>query len=201
MVSDDLVNLHQVLPVRLEGNVLTLVTHDPTNIAGFQTIARTTGYHVKFVVAQKTALQKLIGKVLSSAEQTLADVDIDEVLDQVNLEVASREDDDERMDGVDLDSLRKESNQGAIVQFVNKLLLQAIQERATDVHIESTAKDVLVRYRIDGLLYDRTHVDRKNYNAILSRIKILCDLDITERTIPQDGGFKVKLRGKNIDFR
>ncbi len=201
LVSEDLVNIHQVLPVKLDGNVLTIVTHDPTNIAGFQTIARTTGFHVKFVVAQKTALQKMIAKVTSSAEQTLADVDIDEVLDQVNLEVASREDDDDRLDGVDLDSLRKESNQGAIVQFVNKLLLQAIQERATDVHIESTLKDVLVRYRIDGLLYDRTHVDRKNYNAILSRIKILCDVDITERTIPQDGGFKVKLKGRNIDFR
>ncbi|MBI4868344.1 MAG: Flp pilus assembly complex ATPase component TadA [Candidatus Wallbacteria bacterium] len=201
VVSDDLVNLHQVLPVKLDGNVLTLVTHDPTNIAGFQTIARITGFHVKFVVAQKSALQKLIAKYLASTEETLADVDIDEVLDQVNLEVASREDDDDRMDGVDLDSLRKESNQGAIVQFVNKLLLQAIQERTTDIHIESTLKDVLMRYRIDGLLYDRAHVDRKNYNAILSRIKILCDVDITERTIPQDGGFKVKLKGKNIDFR
>ncbi len=201
ILSDDLISIHHVLPVRLEDNVLTLVTHDPTNIAGFQTIARITGLSVKFVVAQKAQLVKIINKYRSSAEQMLEDVDIDEVLDQVNLEVASVDDDDERLDGVDLDQIKKQSNEGAIVQFVNKLLLQAIQERTTDIHIEGTVKDVLIRYRIDGLLYDRSHVDRKNYNAILSRIKILSDVDITERTIAQDGGFKVKLRGKNIDFR
>jgi len=201
MVTEDLISQHQMIPVRLSGNTLTVVTSDPTDIIGFQNLARFTGYNIEFVVAQKGLLEKHISRLLSSADQLLEDVDIDDVLQEVALEIAADDDDDERMDGISLDNLRRQSNESAIIQLVNRIILQAIQERCTDIHIETTPRDILTRFRIDGSCYDKMRFEKKAYNAVLSRVKILCDVDITERTIPQDGGFKVKLKGKNIDFR
>lgn len=200
LVPDSLIHQYRVLPVRLLGNTLTIVTADPTNVVSFQNIARFTGYQVEFVVAQQSQLDKHTEKVLGGGGESLDEVDVDEVIDEVNLEIAS-DDESEAMDGYELDNLKRESSDGAIVQLVNKIILQAIQERCTDIHFECQPKDVLVRYRIDGDCYDRMRIPGKAANAVLSRIKILCDVDITERTIPQDGGFKVKLKGKNIDFR
>jgi type IV pilus assembly protein PilB len=202
LVADTLVTQYRVLPVRLLGNMLTLVTADPTNVMAFQNVARFTGYQVEFVVAQEGQLNQHIDAVMGGGEaQTLADVEVDHIVDEVNLEIASDEDENEAMDGYALDNLKKESQDSAIIQLVNKIILQAIQERCTDIHFECQPKDVLVRYRIDGDCYDRMRIPGKAANAVISRVKILCDVDITERTIPQDGGFKVKLKGKNIDFR
>ncbi len=201
LIPEDIIKTHEMLPIKLAGNTLTVVCHDPTNIIGFQNIARFTGYNVEFVVTQKTQLVRYINKILSSADQLLEDVDIDEVLEEINLEYTSQDEEEERLDGISLDNLRRASNDSAIVRLVNRIILQAIQERCTDIHIETGPKDILVRFRIDGSLRDIMRFDRKAYNAVLSRIKIMCDVDITERTIPQDGGFKVKLKGKNIDFR
>ena len=200
LVPDSLIHQYRVLPVRLLGNTLTIVTADPTNVVSFQNVARFTGYQVEFVVAQQSQLDKHTEKVLGGGGESLDEVDVDEVIDEVNLEIAS-DDESQSMDGYELDNLKRESSDGAIVQLVNKIILQAIQERCTDIHFECQPKDVLVRYRIDGDCYDRMRIPGKAANAVLSRIKILCDVDITERTIPQDGGFKVKLKGKNIDFR
>lgn len=200
IMPDQMIVQHQVVPYKLTTDTLTIIAHDPTNIIVFQSIARFTGFKVSFVIAQKSLLEKIIAKVTSSSEELLENVDIDDVLQEVSLEIAS-DDEEDGMDGISLDNLRRESNDSAIIQLVNRIILQAIQERCTDIHIESTAKDVLTRFRIDGSCYDKMRFDKKAYNAVLSRIKIMCDVDITERTIPQDGGFKVKLKGKNIDFR
>ena len=200
LISEDLMNIHQILPLKLEGNILTVVTHDPTNVSGLQMIARTTGYKIQFVVTQKGVLVKLVGKLLASAEELLEDVNVDDMVKDVELSVSSK-DADEGLDSVSLDNLKKQSSDSAIVTLVNRVLLQAIQERCTDIHIESTPKDVLIRFRIDGDLYDRIHIPKSGFAALVSRIKIMCDMDITERHIAQDGGFKVELKGKGIDFR
>lgn len=201
IITEDLLGLHQVLPLKLESNVLTLITHDPTNINGLQMISRATGYKVNIVVAQKSALTKLIGKALASADELLEDVNVDDMVKDVQLSVSSKDGEDDSLDNMSLDNLKKQSTDSAIVQLVNRLLLQAIQERTTDIHIEATTKDVLIRFRIDGDLYDRVHLPKSAFAAVLSRVKIMCDMDITERYIPQDGGFKVALKGKSIDFR
>ena len=200
LVADSLIAQYRVLPVRLLGSTLTIVTGDPTDVVAFQNVARFTGYQVEFVVAQQGQLGKHLEKALGGAGETLDDVDVEQVLDEVSLEITSEED-GASMDGYALDNLKRESNDSAIIQLVNKIILQAIQERCTDIHFECQPKDVLVRYRIDGDLYDRMRIPGKAANAVISRVKILCDVDITERAIPQDGGFKVKLKGKNIDFR
>jgi len=202
LLPPDRINIDQILPFKLEHNVLTLVVHDPTNLAGFQMISRMTGYRVAFVVAQKAALAKVIAKVTASAEQLLEDMAVEDVIKDVELSVSAKDGEEgESLDNLSLDNLKKQSNESKIVQLVNRLLLQAIQERTTDVHIEMTIKDVIVRFRIDGDLYDRQHIPKSAAAAVLSRVKIMCDMDITERHIPQDGGFKVQLKGKNIDFR
>lgn len=201
-IPEDLIGLHQILPVKVENNTLVVVTHDPTNLPGFQMVSRITGQKIGFVVAQKTALTKMIAKVQASAEQMLEDVTVDDVVKDVQLASADSDADaGPAMDGMSLDNLKKSSNDSKIIQLVNRLLLQAIQERTTDIHIEATMKDVIVRFRIDGDLYDRSNIPKSIYGAVLSRIKIVCDIDITERHIAQDGGFKVQLKGKNIDFR
>ncbi len=201
LVPADIMGQHQILPVRLMGSTLTIVTFDPTNITAFQALARFSGYQIEFVVAQRSQIEKHVSKATGSNEGSLEEKDIDSVLSDVNLEVASGDVDENAMDGLALDNLKKESNDSAIVQLVNKIILQAIGERCTDIHFECQPKDMLIRYRIDGDCYDRMRVPLKAKDACISRIKIMCDVDITERAIPQDGGFKVKLKGKNIDFR
>ena len=200
LLPDEMIAQHQIIPYKLTTDTLTIIAHDPTDIIVFQNIARFTGYKVNFVIAQKSLLEKIVHKVSSSDEELLENVDIDDVLQEVSLEISTDDDEAEGMDGISLDNLRKESNDSAIIQLVNRIILQAIQERCTDIHIESTPKDVLTRFRIDGSCYDKMRFDKKAYNAVLSRIKIMCDVDITERTIPQDGGFKVKLKGKEHRF-
>jgi type IV pilus assembly protein PilB len=102
---------------------------------------------------------------------------------------------------MDIDALIQQTGEAPIIKIVNVILCQAISQRASDIHIEPFEKNVRLRYRIDGVLYEDTPPPKHVYPALVSRIKIMSDLDIAERRVPQDGRFKIKVQGKEIDFR
>ena len=193
LIPEDVATKHQVLPVNRAGSTLIIATADPSNIFAIDDIKFLTGYNVEVVVAAQDALKEAIDRYYdqtSSLEDVIGD------FDDSDFEVIADDDD------VDISELARESEDAPVVKLVNLILTDAIKKLASDIHIEPYEKEFRVRYRIDGVLYEVMKPPLKLRNAITSRIKIMSELDIAERRLPQDGRIKLKMgRGKEMDYR
>ena len=186
---------HQVVPVNRAGASLIVAMSDPSNIFAIDDIKFLTGYNVEVVVASEQALKEAIEKYYADKGPNLEEVMAG--FDDGDISVIEAEADD--MNVVDLE---KSAEDAPVVKLVNLILLDAIKKGASDIHIEPYEKEFRVRYRIDGLLYEMMKPPMKLRSAIISRLKIMSELDISERRLPQDGRIKLKLgRGKEMDFR
>ena len=184
---------YQIVPVNRSGSTLIIAMCDPSNIFAIDDIKFMTGYNVEVVVASETAIKTAIDKFYDQSA-SLADVMND--LDFEDLEVIGEEED------VDVSSLERATEDAPVVKLVNLILTDAIKKKASDIHVEPYERSFRVRYRIDGILYEVMKPPLKLKNAITSRIKIMAELDIAERRLPQDGRIKIKLGGgKDMDFR
>jgi type IV pilus assembly protein PilB len=184
---------YQIVPVNRSGSTLIIAMCDPSNIFAIDDIKFMTGYNVEVVVASETAIKTAIDKFYDQSA-SLADVMND--LDFEDLEVIGEEED------VDVSSLERATEDAPVVKLVNLILTDAIKKKASDIHVEPYERSFRVRYRIDGILYEVMKPPMKLKNAITSRIKIMAELDIAERRLPQDGRIKIKLGGgKDMDFR
>ncbi len=193
LIPEDVAAKHQILPVNRAGATLIIATADPSNIFAIDDVKFLTGYNVEVVVAAEEAIRRGIEKYYDSSA-SLDDVMAD--FDDGDFEVVSDE------DSVDVDELAKATEDAPVVKLVNLILTDAIKKDTSDIHIEPYEKDFRVRYRIDGLLYEVMRPPKKLRNALTSRVKIMADLDIAERRLPQDGRIKLKM-GKNreMDYR
>ncbi|RIL05837.1 MAG: type II secretion system protein GspE [Proteobacteria bacterium] len=193
LVPEEVALKHTVIPVNRAGSTLILATADPSNIFAIDDIKFLTGYNVEVVVASEQAIKAAIDKYYDKSA-SFADVMSD--LDVEDLELIQDEDD------VDVGELARESEDAPVVKLVNLILTDAVKRTASDIHIEPYEKEFRVRYRIDGVLYEVMKPPMKLRNAITSRLKIMSELDIAERRLPQDGRIKLKMgRGKEMDFR
>jgi type IV pilus assembly protein PilB len=186
---------HQVVPVNRAGSSLIVAMTDPSNIFAIDDIKFLTGYNVEVVVASEQAIREAIDRYYSEKGP-----DLDEVMSGFDdSEVAVVEADGDDMNVVDLE---KSAEEAPVVKLVNLILLDAIRKGASDIHVEPYEKDFRVRFRIDGVLYEVMRPPMKLRNAMISRLKIMSELDISERRLPQDGRIKLKLgKGKEMDFR
>ncbi|MGH7893341.1 MAG: type IV-A pilus assembly ATPase PilB [Candidatus Binatia bacterium] len=193
LVPQPLVSKHHLIPTSLSRNTLTLVMADPSNLVAINEVKFLTGYDVKIAVASPAAIQAAIDRHYNN------DANFDEVLSQLgneNVEFVQDEDD------VDLGELEKATEEAPVVKLVNAILTDAIRKRASDVHIEPYERVLRVRFRVDGVLYEMMQPPLRLKNAITSRMKVMAQLDIAERRLPQDGRIKMKLTGnKEMDFR
>jgi len=193
LVPEEVATKHNVIPVNRAGSTLILATSDPSNIFALDDIKFLTGYNIQPVVASEAAIRRCVDQYYdqsSSLEDVMGDFD-DSDIDLV------READD-----IDAAELAKASEDAPVVKLVNLILTDAIKKTASDIHVEPYEKSFRVRYRIDGILYEVMKPPMKLKNAITSRVKIMSELDIAERRLPQDGRIKLKLgRGKEMDFR
>jgi type IV pilus assembly protein PilB len=186
---------HQVVPVNRAGASLIVAMSDPSNIFAIDDIKFLTGYNVEAVVASEQAIKEAIDKHYAEKGPNLEEVMAG--FDDGDISVIESEVDD--MNVVDLE---KSAEDAPVVKLVNLILLDAIKKGASDIHIEPYEKDFRVRFRIDGTLYEVMKPPIKLKSAIISRLKIMSELDISERRLPQDGRIKLKLgRGKEMDFR
>ena len=184
---------YQIIPVNRAGSTLIVAMSDPSNIFAIDDIKFMTGYNVEVVVASESAVKTSIDRYYDQSA-SLADVMSD--LDMDDLEVVGEEDE------VDISSLERATEDAPVVKLVNLILTDAIKKKASDIHIEPYERVFRVRYRIDGVLYEVMKPPLKLKNAITSRLKIMAELDIAERRLPQDGRIKIKLGGgKDMDFR
>jgi len=193
LIPEEVATKHTVIPVNRAGSTLILATSDPSNIFALDDIKFLTGYNIQAVVAAEDAIRRAIDKYYdqsTSLEDVMGDFD-DSDIDLI-------QDEDE----VDVGELAKASEDAPVVKLVNLILTDAVKKTASDIHVEPYEKTFRVRYRIDGVLYEVMKPPIKLKNAIISRIKIMSELDIAERRLPQDGRIKLKMgRGREMDFR
>ncbi|MBU5612573.1 type IV-A pilus assembly ATPase PilB [Geomonas azotofigens] len=193
IIPAEIAHKYQIVPVNRAGSTLIIAMSDPSNIFAIDDIKFMTGYNVEVVVVAESAIKAAIDRLYDQSA-SLADVMSD--LEMEDLEVVGDEED------IDVGSLERATEDAPVVKLVNLILTDAIKKKASDIHIEPYEKYFRVRYRIDGVLYEVMKPPLKLKNAITSRIKIMSELDIAERRLPQDGRIKIKLGGgKDMDFR
>jgi type IV pilus assembly protein PilB len=194
LIHPAIVQKHLVIPVAKNGTILTMAMADPTNVFAVDDIKFMTGLKVELLMTTESAIRRAIDRYYDSSE-TLQNV-------MASMEDAGMEVMEESEDGhLNLTDLRQAVEEAPVVKLVNLILGEAIKKGASDIHTEPYEKVFRVRFRIDGVLYEVMTPPMSLKNAIISRLKIMADLDISERRLPQDGRMKVKYKGREVDFR
>ena len=192
LVSKEVAEKHLVIPVNRAGPSLIVAMCDPSNIYAVDDLKFLTGYNIEAVVASEISIREAIERYYAEKGPSLEEIvgQVEEDVEVAKEEVESIED------------AAKAADDAPVVKLVNLILLDAIKKHASDIHVEPYEKDFRVRFRIDGVLYDVMKPPMKLRSAITSRLKIMAELDISERRLPQDGRIKIKVAGnKEMDFR
>ncbi|MCB9543573.1 MAG: type IV-A pilus assembly ATPase PilB [Myxococcales bacterium] len=193
LIPRELAQKHQLLPISRAGSTLILAMSDPSNLTAQDEVKFNTGYNIEVVVASDEAIRNAIERYY---DQSAKYEEILEDFQEADVDVVESE---AEQDVVDLE---RSSEEAPVVRLVNLILVDAIKKNASDIHIEPYEKSFRVRYRIDGMLYEIMNPPLKLKNAITSRIKIMSNLDIAERRLPQDGRIKIRIAGgREMDFR
>ncbi len=197
LLPEKIARQYKIVALSKMGNVLSVAMSDPLNIFAIDDLKSITGYDVDIVLASEKEITKVLDKFFSGSASSddVTGVAEEEEAKSQQVEVIKME------STLELGTVLEESTKAPIVKIVDLTITEALKKRASDIHIEPMERDLRVRYRIDGHLYDFFKLPKKNQNAILARIKIISGLDITEARLPQDGRFKVRLKDREIDFR
>jgi type IV pilus assembly protein PilB len=191
-VPEKLVRRHMMMPIACLGKSITLATFDPTDVLAVDDIKTVTGCSIDLLLSTKRDIETAIRSFYDTDEREISGL-VDDGGEESDIEVILR-------GGGSTDTAR-ESDSAPIVKMVSVIVNEARKKRASDIHIEPQEKNLRVRYRIDGELHEAFTLPKKNQNAVLTRLKIMANLDITENRVPQDGRFRVRVDSKDIDFR
>lgn len=186
LVPSEFALRHHLLPIRREDHSLTVAMADPLDIQSMDDLRLLTGLTIVPMLASPTEIRRVAEQLYM--QQMLEGV---QAVEQVATEEES----------IDVADLQKMAREELVIQMVNLIINQAIQDRASDIHIEPFEKELRVRYRVDGVLHEVNAPPKRLHPAIISRIKILSDMDIAERRLPQDGRMRIRSAGRQIDLR
>ena len=180
------------VPEKRTEKSMTIICADPTDVVKLDELELLTGLALKIKVGSRAAITDILQKSESSQRV------LDEATEEFRLQLVSE--DEEGEETLTIDRITQDAS--PIIKLVDSIVFNAIQRRASDVHIETQENVVLIKYRIDGVLYQAMDpIDKRHHGTIISRIKVMSELDIAEKRIPQDGRFKLRVRGRTIDFR
>ncbi len=183
---------YQFLPLRADGEVLQVVMANPSDMVSLNEVELALARPLEVVVGPANR----IGDILEKSESTQRV--LEEATEGFQMQLVQDTDDGEEVLSID----RITADSSPIIKLVDSILFNAIQRRASDIHVETQDREVVVKYRIDGVLYQAMQpIDKRHHSTIISRIKVMSELDIAEKRIPQDGRFKVRFSGRTIDFR
>ncbi len=193
-IPQKLIHRHMIFPIRRDGDAVLIATSDPFDVYSIDAVSTATGWVVEPVLAERVEIAKLIKTHLGVGSETIDSLVTQKKNDDVELL------EELETDGSELSEMVQEAS---VVRLVNELLLEAVEMRASDVHIESQAHGLEVRYRVDGLLQTQPLPPEIHQfqSAIISRLKIMARLNIAEKRLPQDGRIKLKVKGREIDVR
>ena len=192
LIPSDVATKFQVVPLKREGRTLTVAMANPDNIFAIDDIKFITGFDVRPVVATETAIKRCIDRLYDSADPLAT------IMGEIEEDFEILE---EAVDENEVSAAAAAAADAPVVKLVNSLLSDAVARGASDIHIEPYEKQLRVRFRIDGMLHEMMSPPFKMKNAITSRLKIMAELDIAEKRVPQDGRIKIRMHGKPIDLR
>ncbi len=185
LVKESFARYHQLLPIgRDDGGRLLVAMVNPTNVFSLDDIRSVTGEDIKPLMAEPNQLMAAIDRVWGVAEtdEAILRIEQDTLDDEVELQAAAAED-------------------APVIQFVNQLITRAVNERASDIHFDPAEKEMRIRFRIDGVLHEVMTVPRAATASVISRVKIMAEIDIAERRIPQDGRIALSVNGRAVSLR
>lgn len=198
-VPEHLAKRYSVIPVEQRDNKLTLAMVDPLNVLAIDDIRLITGFDIVPMIATEEAVNKCISTMFGTTDMVAVD---DAVKDLAETDFGGMEvEDDIEENEIAIDKLKELVDEAPIVRVVNLIISQAINDHASDIHIEPEAKNVKVRYRVDGVLHDVMNPPKHIQAPMVSRIKIMSSMDIAERRIPQDGKIHLRHDGREFDLR
>ncbi len=189
---------YSCVPVRLEDNRLLVALADPLNLQAVDDLVRTTGFEIRSAVADREQIDTVIKKYHRADSATEISDSLPE-LDSLFKIVRSADIEDPHDDSIT--DLKSQSQQAPIIKIVNIIMNEAIEENATDIHIEPQADSLTVRDRVDGVLYEMHHLPQWIHRPVVSRIKIMAEMDIAEKRIPQDGKVRISVGSRYFDLR
>ncbi|MBM4147991.1 MAG: secretion system protein E [Lentisphaerae bacterium] len=194
MIPRELVSKRLVIPLAVTGKSMTVAMGDPFDMSAIDELGMATGMNITPVVVAEQQAVQIVSKL---SQASTSGLDMEELMrDESQVEVLA-EDDQEQS----LDEMLQSAEGAPVIRMVNMMLVEALRIGASDIHIEPMERIVRLRYRVDGGLAERPGPPKNLQNAVISRIKIMADLDIAERRIPQDGRFNIKALGKEVDLR
>jgi len=194
LVPEALARRHLAIPIRRDGNRLLVAMADPLNLTALDDLRLATGLEIMPAIASEREIEAALSRFWQGAGVTQALAEVEEMA-ATAAALPPR-------DAFDLDEVNRAGMDNApAVRLVNRIILQAVHSRASDIHIEPQEKDIRVRFRVDGLLRDVLHLPTGILNTLVSRIKIMGGMDIAERRLPQDGRFQVTVERRSIDLR
>ncbi len=193
---------YQAVPFKLDGKSLTVAMADPLDFEAIRDMSFFSGCTVKPVLAGRTAIKEAVEKIYLKQEAAAA---IDRIVSDSTeefsedlLEVLAAE---AIPSAAEIQSLEEATRQAPVVRLCNMIMTQAVRARVSDIHVEPAKKDTLVRFRVDGLLREAMRLPKVVHSSLVSRFKILAQMDIAERRVPQDGAIRVKIEKRPVDFR
>lgn len=186
----------KAIPVCKTGSHLTVAMADPFNIVGRETITSSTQLELVPLVALEKEITEVSAILAADAPSRALEDILRDMADEDDVEIGK-----EGLDEAGLDEVMENAGEAPVIRIVNSILIEALRKHASDIHIEPMEKSVRLRNRVDGVLYESPSPPKNLQNAIISRLKIMSQLDIAERRIPQDGRFKIKALGKEVDIR
>ena len=192
LIPRNLAVFYQIIPISRVGNVLTVAMADPLNVLATDDLKVVTGLQIQPVISNSKDIQQAIDNYYASTTE------IQDIIKEVPISEVEIEREEEE---INISELIEQTDKAPVIRIVNLILYQGIKNKASDIHIEPYERQLRLRYRIDGVLFESSPPPKHMHAAIVSRIKILSKLDIAERRMPQDGRFRIRMEEKDVDFR
>ena len=195
LVPKDMARAYKLAPICKLGNKLFVAMADPLNVLALDDLRQRTKMEIVPMITTERSVMEALSGVNSAGHQ------MEQMIQEVAKEAGETEIVTQKREEIDLDRLAHESEDAPVIKIVNLILVQALKEKASDIHIEPFEKTLKLRYRVDGALVEASSPPKALQLPIASRIKILAGLDIAERRLPQDGRFRIRVSGKEVDLR
>ncbi|MBB6431476.1 GspE/PulE family protein [Algisphaera agarilytica] len=197
LIPQDMVKKYLVLPLGKDGNTLKVLVHDPMDINLIDDLQFRLGGKVELALSAKGKISEYIDSVMSDVKDSIDKLTMDMSVD-TSMDMSL----DSSMDqSIDIEDNSDDPNQGPIIKLVNQIIAEAVNGRASDIHIEPFADRVRLRYRIDGVCHERDVIPKRTQGSVVARLKIMAGVRVEEKRIPQDGRIKMRVDGKIVDFR
>ncbi len=194
-IPHSIAQLYRIIPIAFEKSTITVAQQDPLDIQQIDDLRFLLKYEIKPVLVEREDVVNALNKYYSGGNES-----VEEILDKFQHGLSTKHDDANR-ETIDIEHLKEMTNDTPIKSFVNLILLQAVAGKASDIHFEAFENEFRVRYRIDGVLREKIPVPVLFANGIISRIKVMANMDIAERRLPQDGRILLTIRGHAVDIR